>query len=95
MIEYLCNNEKYITAFVEWILVNENLEVDDNGTHMAIVELFIHPELNGYQTLKHFVREILQKAPTAQTCTFVREYKYKGKQPRTYTRKQFERFAEV
>ena len=95
MIEYVKNNDGYVTAFIEWMTFNEYMEVKDDGPYLVVIELFIHDTLHGYKVLKDFVRIILDKAPNAQSCSFVREYKYKGRKPRTYTRKQFEKLVEV
>jgi len=94
MIE-LIKDKGNIVAVVEWLLFNEHCLLDNDGDFLVVCELEINKELNGYKILKEFARIILIKAPSAKRCFFVREYKYKGRKPREYTRKQFERFAEV
>ena len=95
MIEVVKNEKGYMTAVVEWVLCDEYGRLALGGKYLIVSELIIHKELNGYKTLKQFARTILKKAPLAEQCLFVREYKYKGREPRKYTREQFERLAEV
>lgn len=92
MIELIKNNAGYIEAVIEWLLFNEHCLLDNNGEFLVVCELEISKGLNGYKILKEFSKIILEKAPSAKRCFFVREYKYKGRKPREYTREQFEQF---
>lgn len=82
-----------ILAVIEWNTFGPDGVLDDDGYFLYIGEMYIHDSLDGVKTIKQFIRTILDKAPQAEVGFFVREYKYQGRLPRQYKRKQFERLV--
>jgi membrane-associated HD superfamily phosphohydrolase len=55
---------------------------------MFIGEFEINPEHRGTGVVQYFIKTLYHKNPQAKRLVFLREYKYPGRDARTYTREQ-------
>lgn len=93
MIECIRDVNGDITAVCEWLLMNEDAKIDDNGRFVYIGEIEINKKHQNNGIIKEFIKRISEKCPKAEKVFFVREYKYPGRKPRIYTREQILRRA--
>lgn len=91
MLEVIRGKDGVIKGVCEFVVMNDEGEMAVDGTWMFIGDLEVAPEYRSNGVIKQIIRNILDRCPNAQKCGWVREYKYKGRPMRTYTRKQFEK----
>jgi hypothetical protein len=90
MIACLRDAEGNITAVIEYLLFNQQGNLDENGDGMFIGECEINPIHRGNGALRELIKMLLAKCPKAKKCVFFRKTKYPEREHRTYTREQFE-----
>jgi len=86
MIQTIKDEDGRMLAFLSWQLFTEDYVMDESGEILGILEIFIHPSLNGKAVMRIFNSEILKIAPHAKTCVYFRDGK-----PRQFDRRHFER----
>lgn len=90
MIEVIHDDVGGIKAVCDYIVTKDNI-LDENGDTMFICDMEIVPAYRGNGMVRTVIRNILAKRPNLKTCSWFREYKYKGRPLKTYTREQFEK----
>lgn len=85
MIECLRDKDGNITAVCEWLLFNNEGKLDEKGETLFVGEFEINPIHRGNGVIKYFIKRGLELAPEAKRWMWFREYKYKGRGPRTYS----------
>lgn len=90
MLEVLHNEDGSLKAVMEYLIFNEQGQLNEQGDRVFIGEMEINPQSRGNGVIKGFIKTILNKYPNLKTCVFFREYKYPNRGFRSYTRKQFE-----
>jgi len=91
MLEIIRDNNNDMVAVCELLLIDDDGRIDDKGNIVLIVTVEINHAYRGKDILKRFIKIILEKNPQAQKCYWIRDYKYKGRKPREYSREQFEK----
>ena len=89
MIEVIRDEDGNIKAVCEWLLLNEQGLISEQGVYLLICELEINPGSRGNGVLRKIIKNIYVKCPEFKTCAFVRETKYPGRSPRVYTRSRW------
>ena len=93
MLEVIKDKNGCIESMIAYQLFDDDYNMTEDGKHIGITELFIHDRLDGVGIMKHYIRVISRLLPDTTDIFFVREFKYKGREARRYTREQLERLA--
>jgi hypothetical protein len=84
MLELIKDEQGNIKACLEWYLVNDKGEFDQQGEFVWVNEVEISPQYRRNGILKEFARIIIKKAPTAKFGYFWRQEKYPNRDMRIY-----------
>jgi len=90
MLEVLHDDKGNIKAVCDYLIVNKEKALDDEGYWMIIEEIEINPEYRNNGMLWAIIKTLLVKFPDVEICSFKRLAKYPNRVMRTYNRKQFE-----
>lgn len=93
MLEILKNKDGFIIAVIEFHICNDRKLIDENGALIFINHIEVVDNINCPATIKLVIKIMLNKYKNLKTCYFYREYKYRDRSIRKYTRKQFERLV--
>jgi len=86
MIETVRDSHDRVIAFCEWNLVNEKGQFDNQGSHVWVNDLEIHPHYQRNGILRDIISTIAYKAPSAEFVYWKRR-KYNSRL-RMYSREQ-------
>jgi len=95
MLEVIKDEHGCLESMIAYQLFDDDYNMTPDGKHIGITELFIHDRLDGVAILQHYVRAISIKESQTTDIFFIREFKYKGREARRYTREQCERMAKM
>ena len=70
MVTCLKNIDGYITAYIEWYVLNEKTQFDNYGKYCWVADLWIHESQRGKETLKKLVG-LMDADPKGKTCLWV------------------------
>lgn len=91
MIEILHGEKGELKAVCEFYIVDAKGNFAPKGEYAWINECEIAPQFRGNGILKSFAKIIMEKNPQARFGYFHRQYKYKGRAPRIYTRERWKK----
>lgn len=86
MLEVIRNDNGDMIAVCEWLLLNNQGQLDDTADTMFIGEMEINKQYRGQGILKQVIRNLLIKCPQASKCLFFRKGKYPDRNYSLYTR---------
>ena len=70
MVSVLDNQEGFLTGYIEWYVLNEHGQFQENGDYIYIHEIWIHPLQRKKKALKHLIQKI-DKDPLGYTAKWV------------------------
>ena len=70
MISVLKNQQEYVYSFIEWYVLNDNGQFQEDGEYLYIHDLWIHPHKRKGKSLKHLIQKI-HTHPLSYTAKWV------------------------
>jgi len=90
MLEILHDEKGNIKAVCDYLILNKEKVMDDDGGWLVVEEIEINPEYRNNGIIRLFIKTLLEKHPKIEICSFIRAIKHPDRAMRTYPRKQFE-----
>ncbi len=86
MVSVLDNQEGYLTAYIEWYVLNEHGQFQENGEFIYIHDTWIHPNKRRGKALKHLIQKI-----NTHPLSYTGKYVYWNNQKKDKLTKSFPR----